>query len=136
MNDKASGSNVDRANYWDELLKDRYGVHQMEEYTTMGKGKRSRKQVLPCANPFLLSYYIDICLLLFCYGVSIFFLVFYNECIQIHLVFFFLFYYSMVSLFCLLHFVTFFIRSATCFQFSRWPSNGECCILFLTNVCS
>lgn len=72
MNDKASGSNVDRANYWDQLLKDRYGVHQMEEYTAMGKGKRSRKQVLPCANPFLLSYYIDICLFLFCYGVSMF----------------------------------------------------------------
>ncbi|XP_072989353.1 CHD3-type chromatin-remodeling factor PICKLE isoform X2 [Typha latifolia] len=45
MADKASSSNFERANYWDELLRDRYGVQQIEEYTTMGKGKRSRKQM-------------------------------------------------------------------------------------------
>ena len=44
-NEKASNSNTDRANYWDELLKDRYEVQQIEEFTSMGKGKRSRKQV-------------------------------------------------------------------------------------------
>ncbi|RWW31655.1 hypothetical protein GW17_00003715 [Ensete ventricosum] len=44
-NEKASNSNTDRANYWDELLKDRYEVHQIEEFTSMGKGKRSRKQM-------------------------------------------------------------------------------------------
>lgn len=43
--ERASNSNTDRANYWDELLKDRFEVHQIEELTTMGKGKRSRKQV-------------------------------------------------------------------------------------------
>lgn len=45
MADKASSSNSDRANYWDDLLKDRYEVHQVEEFTAMGKGKRSRKQM-------------------------------------------------------------------------------------------
>ncbi|THU73970.1 hypothetical protein C4D60_Mb04t28440 [Musa balbisiana] len=44
-NEKASNSNTDRANYWDELLKDRYEVQQIEEFTSMGKGKRSRKQM-------------------------------------------------------------------------------------------
>lgn len=45
LDDKASGSNLDRVNYWDDLLRDRYEVHQIEEFTTMGKGKRSRKQM-------------------------------------------------------------------------------------------
>lgn len=45
MNERASGSNSDRANYWDDLLRDRYEIHQVEEFTAMGKGKRSRKQV-------------------------------------------------------------------------------------------
>lgn len=45
MNEKASGSNSDRANYWDDLLRDRYEIHQVEEFTAMGKGKRSRKQM-------------------------------------------------------------------------------------------
>ncbi|URD94467.1 CHD3-type chromatin-remodeling factor [Musa troglodytarum] len=44
-NEKASNCNTDRANYWDELLKDRYEVQQIEEFTSMGKGKRSRKQM-------------------------------------------------------------------------------------------
>ncbi|XP_020686638.1 CHD3-type chromatin-remodeling factor PICKLE isoform X2 [Dendrobium catenatum] len=38
-------SNPDRANYWEELLRDRYEVIQIEESTTMGKGKRNRKQM-------------------------------------------------------------------------------------------
>nr|CAB3469615.1 unnamed protein product [Digitaria exilis] len=33
------------ANYWDELLKDKYDVQKVEEHTAMGKGKRSRKQM-------------------------------------------------------------------------------------------
>ena len=34
-----------KANYWEDLLKDRYVVEEVEEHTAMGKGKRSRKQV-------------------------------------------------------------------------------------------
>ncbi|KAG0504100.1 hypothetical protein HPP92_004172 [Vanilla planifolia] len=41
-----STNNPDRANYWDELLRDRYEVIQIEESTAMGKGKRNRKQML------------------------------------------------------------------------------------------
>ncbi|WOK99443.1 CHD3-type chromatin-remodeling factor PICKLE [Canna indica] len=44
-NEKSSTANTDRANYWDELLKDKYEVQQIEEFTAMGKGKRSRKQM-------------------------------------------------------------------------------------------
>ncbi|XP_074567339.1 CHD3-type chromatin-remodeling factor PICKLE [Curcuma longa] len=43
--ERASTSNTDRANYWDELLKDRFEGQQIEELTAMGKGKRSRKQM-------------------------------------------------------------------------------------------
>ncbi|CAN6459733.1 unnamed protein product [Victoria cruziana] len=39
-------SNSDRVSYWEELLKDRYDVHQVEEFTALGKGKRSRKQMV------------------------------------------------------------------------------------------
>ncbi|CAA7398038.1 unnamed protein product [Spirodela intermedia] len=42
---KASDSNVERANYWDELLKDKYEMHQIDELSSLGKGKRSRKQM-------------------------------------------------------------------------------------------
>uniref|UniRef100_A0A0D9WMM4 CHD3-type chromatin-remodeling factor PICKLE n=1 Tax=Leersia perrieri TaxID=77586 RepID=A0A0D9WMM4_9ORYZ len=42
---EAEAANSDRANYWDNLLKDRYDVQKVEEHTTMGKGKRSRKQM-------------------------------------------------------------------------------------------
>ncbi|KAK1275276.1 CHD3-type chromatin-remodeling factor PICKLE [Acorus gramineus] len=42
---QSSGNNVERASYWDELLRDRYEVHQVEEFTSLGKGKRSRKQM-------------------------------------------------------------------------------------------
>ncbi|KAG0504102.1 hypothetical protein HPP92_004174 [Vanilla planifolia] len=41
-----STNNPDKANYWDELLRDRYEVIQIEESTAMGKGKRNRKQML------------------------------------------------------------------------------------------
>ncbi|KAG8093796.1 hypothetical protein GUJ93_ZPchr0012g21180 [Zizania palustris] len=42
---KAEAEASDRANYWDRLLKDKYDVQKVEEHTTMGKGKRSRKQM-------------------------------------------------------------------------------------------
>lgn len=35
----------ERSNYWEELLRDQYDVQKVEEFTAMGKGKRSRKQV-------------------------------------------------------------------------------------------
>lgn len=38
-------SNPDRTNYWEELLRDRYEMIQIEESTNMGKGKRNRKQM-------------------------------------------------------------------------------------------
>ena len=39
-----SGENIpERSNYWEELLKDRYEEHKIEEFNSMGKGKRSRK---------------------------------------------------------------------------------------------
>uniref|UniRef100_J3MBV3 Uncharacterized protein n=1 Tax=Oryza brachyantha TaxID=4533 RepID=J3MBV3_ORYBR len=42
---EAEAANADRQNYWDKLLKDRYDVQKVEENTSMGKGKRSRKQM-------------------------------------------------------------------------------------------
>ncbi|KAH9760402.1 CHD3-type chromatin-remodeling factor PICKLE [Citrus sinensis] len=42
---KSSMSNSERSSYWEELLKDRYEVHKVEEFNALGKGKRSRKQV-------------------------------------------------------------------------------------------
>lgn len=42
---KSAANNVERSSYWEELLKDRYEVHKIEEFNSMGKGKRSRKQV-------------------------------------------------------------------------------------------
>lgn len=45
MENKATVNNSERASYWEELLRDKYEVHQVEEFKTMGKGKRSRKQV-------------------------------------------------------------------------------------------
>ncbi|KAL6861920.1 hypothetical protein ACP4OV_017620 [Aristida adscensionis] len=41
----AEAANSERANYWEDLLKDRYDVQKVEEHTSMGKGKRSRKQM-------------------------------------------------------------------------------------------
>ncbi|XP_051137067.1 CHD3-type chromatin-remodeling factor PICKLE-like [Andrographis paniculata] len=43
---KASVNNYERANYWEDLLKDKYEVHKVEEFNAMGKGKRSRKQMV------------------------------------------------------------------------------------------
>ncbi|CAN4076911.1 unnamed protein product [Withania somnifera] len=46
VENKATVNNSERATYWEELLRDRYEVHQVEEFNTMGKGKRSRKQMV------------------------------------------------------------------------------------------
>ncbi|PIN15481.1 putative helicase [Handroanthus impetiginosus] len=43
---KASANNSERASYWEDLLKDKYEVHKIEEFKAMGKGKRSRKQMV------------------------------------------------------------------------------------------
>ncbi|KAL7187272.1 hypothetical protein ACSBR1_037354 [Camellia fascicularis] len=43
---KTTTNNPDRASYWEELLKDRYEVHKVEEFNAMGKGNRSRKQMV------------------------------------------------------------------------------------------
>ena len=40
---------IEKTNYWEELLKDSYEVHKVEEFNALGKGKRSRKQVLLCS---------------------------------------------------------------------------------------
>lgn len=45
MESKPVASNLERASYWEELLKDKYEVHKVEEFNALGKGKRSRKQV-------------------------------------------------------------------------------------------
>nr|XP_016476517.1 PREDICTED: CHD3-type chromatin-remodeling factor PICKLE [Nicotiana tabacum] len=46
MENKATVNNSERATYWEELLRDKYEVHQVEEFNAMGKGKRSRKQMV------------------------------------------------------------------------------------------
>ncbi|GAB2223116.1 hypothetical protein Droror1_Dr00017253 [Drosera rotundifolia] len=38
--------NAERNTYWEELLRDRYEVHKTEELNSLGKGKRSRKQMV------------------------------------------------------------------------------------------
>ncbi|CAA0841965.1 CHD3-type chromatin-remodeling factor PICKLE [Striga hermonthica] len=43
---KTSVNNSERASYWEDLLRDKYEVHKVEEFSAMGKGKRSRKQVV------------------------------------------------------------------------------------------
>lgn len=45
MLNKPAASNTETKVYWEDLLKDRYEEHKVEEFTAMGKGKRSRKQV-------------------------------------------------------------------------------------------
>lgn len=52
---KSAISNSERTSYWEELLKDRYEVHKIEEFNALGKGKRSRKQVLCQACSVLLD---------------------------------------------------------------------------------
>lgn len=46
VDNKTTTSNSERSSYWEELLRDRYEVHKIEEFNALGKGKRSRKQVL------------------------------------------------------------------------------------------
>ncbi|KAL0291025.1 UNVERIFIED_CONTAM: CHD3-type chromatin-remodeling factor PICKLE [Sesamum angustifolium] len=43
---KASVNSSERASYWEDLLRDKYEVHKIEEFNAMGKGKRSRKQMV------------------------------------------------------------------------------------------
>ncbi|KAL6502117.1 hypothetical protein OROGR_027250 [Orobanche gracilis] len=42
---KASGNNSG-ATFWEDLLRDKYEVHKVEEFNALGKGKRSRKQMM------------------------------------------------------------------------------------------
>lgn len=49
MENKAAVNNSERTSYWEELLRDRYEVHKIEEFNALGKGKRSRKQVPLCS---------------------------------------------------------------------------------------
>ncbi|XP_044463556.1 CHD3-type chromatin-remodeling factor PICKLE-like isoform X3 [Mangifera indica] len=46
VENKSTLSNSERSNYWEELLRDRYEVHKVEEFNALGKGKRSRKQMV------------------------------------------------------------------------------------------
>ncbi|KAK9280656.1 hypothetical protein L1049_014353 [Liquidambar formosana] len=46
MENKTTINNSDRPGYWEELLRDRYEVHKIEEFNALGKGKRSRKQMV------------------------------------------------------------------------------------------
>ncbi|XP_073042512.1 CHD3-type chromatin-remodeling factor PICKLE-like isoform X1 [Primulina eburnea] len=43
---KAPLNNPERASYWEDLLRDKYEVQKIEEFNAMGKGKRSRKQMV------------------------------------------------------------------------------------------
>ncbi|KAL2318030.1 hypothetical protein Fmac_031906 [Flemingia macrophylla] len=43
---QSSETSVKRTNYWEELLKDRYEEHQVEELNALGKGKRKRNKWL------------------------------------------------------------------------------------------
>ena len=45
VENKNTTNNSERTSYWEELLRDRYEVHKIEEFNALGKGKRSRKQV-------------------------------------------------------------------------------------------
>eukprot|EP01018_Ginkgo_biloba_P007663 Gb_18673 [translate_table: standard] len=42
----AEAGAAERAHYWDELLKDKYDEQRLETFTELGKGKRSRKQIV------------------------------------------------------------------------------------------
>ncbi|KAE8701589.1 CHD3-type chromatin-remodeling factor PICKLE [Hibiscus syriacus] len=46
MENKNTLNNSERTSYWDELLRDRYEVQKVEEFNSLGKGKRSRKQMV------------------------------------------------------------------------------------------
>ncbi|KAL9226735.1 hypothetical protein vseg_002510 [Gypsophila vaccaria] len=43
---KRNTNNSERTTYWEDLLKDKYEVHKVEEFNSLGKGKRSRKQMV------------------------------------------------------------------------------------------
>ncbi|PSS01091.1 CHD3-type chromatin-remodeling factor PICKLE like [Actinidia chinensis var. chinensis] len=43
---KTTTTNSERASFWEDLLRDKYEVHKVEEFNAMGKGKRSRKQMV------------------------------------------------------------------------------------------
>lgn len=43
---KTNINSSEKTNYWEELLKDRYEVQKVEEFNALGKGKRSRKQMV------------------------------------------------------------------------------------------
>uniref|UniRef100_A0A6N2KIW4 CHD3-type chromatin-remodeling factor PICKLE n=1 Tax=Salix viminalis TaxID=40686 RepID=A0A6N2KIW4_SALVM len=46
METKSTVSNSERTNYWEELLKGSYEVQKIDESNALGKGKRSRKQMV------------------------------------------------------------------------------------------
>ncbi|KAK8654913.1 hypothetical protein V6N13_107509 [Hibiscus sabdariffa] len=46
MENKNTMNNSERSSYWEELLRDRYEVQKVEEFNALGKGKRSRKQMV------------------------------------------------------------------------------------------
>ncbi|KAK9683495.1 hypothetical protein RND81_10G145300 [Saponaria officinalis] len=43
---KSNTNTTERTTYWEDLLKDKYEVHKVEEFNSLGKGKRSRKQMV------------------------------------------------------------------------------------------
>ena len=45
VENKYTMNNSERTSYWEELLRDRYEVHKVDEFNAVGKGKRGRKQV-------------------------------------------------------------------------------------------
>ena len=45
VENKNTINNSERTSYWEELLRDRYEVHKVEEFNAVGKGKRSLKQL-------------------------------------------------------------------------------------------
>ncbi|KAL9230296.1 hypothetical protein vseg_005669 [Gypsophila vaccaria] len=42
---KSNVKSSERNTYWEDLLRDKYEVHKVEELNSLGKGKRSRKQI-------------------------------------------------------------------------------------------
>ncbi|XP_022754460.1 CHD3-type chromatin-remodeling factor PICKLE-like isoform X2 [Durio zibethinus] len=46
VENKNTMNNSERTSYWEELLRDRYEVHKVEESNALGKGKRNRKQMV------------------------------------------------------------------------------------------
>ncbi|KAL8539594.1 hypothetical protein ACS0TY_001269 [Phlomoides rotata] len=44
--EETPAENSERAGYWEDLLRDKFEVHKIEEFNSMGKGKRSRRQML------------------------------------------------------------------------------------------